>query len=81
MHSHWIQYLPTIIGWKYATAIHKIREIGRHCIELRMKALENKEVSLDIMSQILSIVRELIQSSIWVHGCTEMLISVSHYRY
>ena len=69
MHSNWIQYLPTFIGWKYATAIRKIREIGRHCIELRMKALDNKEVSLDIMSQILSIVRELIQSSLhaWLY--------------
>ena len=41
-------------------AIRKIRAIGRHCIELRLKALDNKEeLPLDIMSQILSIVREL----------------------
>ena len=55
-----MQYLP-FVGRKYATAIRKIREIGRHCIELRMKALDNKEEPpFDIMSQILSIVRELI---------------------
>ena len=52
------QLIP-FIGRKYAAAIRKIREIGRYCIELRLKALENKQdLPLDIMSQILSIVRK-----------------------
>ena len=48
------------MGRKCTDAIRKIRAIGRHCIELRLKALDNKEeLPFDIMSQILSIVREL----------------------
>ena len=49
------------MGSKYATAIRKIRAIGRHCIELRLKALDsNEELPSDIMSKILSVVRELL---------------------
>ena len=58
------QFLP-FVGRKCASALHKIREIGRHFIEQRMRALDNKEeLPQDIMSQILSIVRELLTSAL-----------------
>ena len=53
-----LQLVP-FYGRKYVNVVRSIRAIGRHCIELRIKALRNKEkLPLDIMSQILSIVRE-----------------------
>ena len=40
-------------------AIRKMRAIGRHCIEKRLKALDNKEEPpMDIMSHILSTIRK-----------------------
>ena len=54
-----MSFIGLVFPREYATAIRKIRAIGRHCIELRLKALDNKEeLPFDIMSQILSIVRE-----------------------
>ena len=57
----------SFLGRDCTNAIRKIRAIGRHCIELRMKALDKKEnLPMDIMSQILSIVRELYSHSVLI---------------
>lgn len=55
----YIQYYRPFKFRKYGDAIRKIRDIGHHCIKQRLKQLDNEEqVPLDILSQILKIVRE-----------------------
>lgn len=45
--------------YKIAQVVKKIREIGRHCIQERMVAIEKgDEIPQDILSQILRIVRK-----------------------
>ena len=52
------QYMP-FLQRDCTNSIRKMRAIGRHCIEKRLKALDNKEEPpMDIMSQILSTVRK-----------------------
>ena len=49
----------SFLGRDCTNAIRKVRAIGKYCIEMRLKALDRKEeLPMDIMSQILSIVRE-----------------------
>ena len=57
VNHNFIQHLP-FVNRKNAIATRKVRALGRYCIEQRLKALKNKERSLDILSQILSIASE-----------------------
>ena len=46
-------------GSKYIDAAYKLRQIGRHCIEQRIKSIQNNEdVPHDILTQIISIAQK-----------------------
>ena len=46
-------------GSKYTDAAYKLRQIGRHCIEQRIKSIQNNEdVPHDILTQIISITQK-----------------------
>ena len=53
------QYLRPFAGSKYIDAAYKLRQIGRHCIEQRIKSIQNNEdVPHDILTQIISITQK-----------------------
>ena len=53
------QYLRPFAGSKYTNAVYKLRQIGRHCIEQRIKSIQNNEdVPHDILTQIISITQK-----------------------
>ena len=53
------QYLRPFAGSKYTDAAYKLRQIGRHCIEQRIKSIQNNEdVPHDILTQIISITQK-----------------------